>query len=109
LWRSWDYKEQAAEALKLTAQHMHRFKLIDGIIKEPLGGAHANPDKMAATLKKTILKEIKPLEEMDTDERIDERVEKFADMGKVKEKPARKSRSRKTGSTTSRKTSSPNK
>lgn len=92
LWRSWDYKEQAAEALKLTAQNMHKFKLVDGIIKEPLGGAHSDREKMADTLKKTIQKEIEPLREMDPDDRINQRVEKFASMGKVKEKKSKSSR-----------------
>src|SRR5258707_6790026 len=55
LWRSWDYKEQAAEVLKLTARDMLENKLIDGIIKEPLGGAHTEAKTMAATLKITIL------------------------------------------------------
>lgn len=86
LWRSWDYKEQAAEALKLTPQHMSRFKLIDGIIKEPVGGAHANPEKMAQILKKKILQEIKSLKELDADERIAKRIKKYAEMGRVKEK-----------------------
>ena len=55
LWRSWNYKEQAAEALKLTANDMLKNKLIDGIIKEPLGGAHTNPGKMMNTMRKKIL------------------------------------------------------
>ena len=58
LWRSWDHKEEAAEALKLTADHMLEFGLIDDIIKEPLGGAHTDPDKMAKTLRAHIKKEI---------------------------------------------------
>ncbi len=90
LWRSWDYKEQAAEALKLTPQHMYKFKLVDGIIKEPIGGAHANPEKMAQILKKTILQELKPLKAMDADERIEKRIEKYGAMGKVKEKAEKK-------------------
>ncbi len=90
LWRSWDYKEQAAEALKLTPQHMNKFKLIDGIIKEPVGGAHANPEKMAQILKKNILQELKTLKELDADERIARRIQKYADMGRVKEKTEKK-------------------
>jgi len=86
LWRSWDYKEQAAEALKLTPQHMNRFKLIDGVIKEPVGGAHANPEKMAQIMKKKILQEIKSLKELDANERIAKRIKKYAEMGRVKEK-----------------------
>ena len=83
LWRSWDYKEQAAEALKLTADDMKGFGLVDGIIKEPLGGAHRNVQWMCAELKKTILKELKPLLAMDVNKRIDERIEKFSAMGEV--------------------------
>uniref|UniRef100_UPI0040476517 acetyl-CoA carboxylase carboxyltransferase subunit alpha n=1 Tax=Roseivirga sp. TaxID=1964215 RepID=UPI0040476517 len=85
LWRSWDYKEQAAEALKLTADDMKGFGLVDGIIKEPLGGAHRNVQWMCDELKKTILTELKPLLAMDVDKRIDERIEKFSAMGEVME------------------------
>lgn len=83
LWRSWDYKEQAAEALKLTADDMKGFGLVDGIIKEPLGGAHRNVQWMCDELKKTILGELKPLLAMDVNKRIDERIEKFSAMGEV--------------------------
>lgn len=85
LWRSWEYKEQAAEALKLTAKDMLGFKLIDGIIKEPLGGAHKDESWMFKELKKTILKELKPLMKMDPRERIEKRIQKFSDMGEVEE------------------------
>ncbi|MCE7990567.1 MAG: acetyl-CoA carboxylase carboxyltransferase subunit alpha [Roseivirga sp.] len=85
LWRSWEYKEQAAEALKLTADDMKGFGLVDAIVKEPLGGAHQNPDWMYAEMKKTILEELKPLMAMDTDDRIDKRIDKFSDMGEVVE------------------------
>ncbi len=81
LWRSWDYKEVAAEALKLTADHMLNFGLIDEIIKEPLGGAHTDPEKMARILKSHIKKELQPLMEMDPEERIMARVEKYNNMG----------------------------
>ncbi|MFK7776181.1 MAG: acetyl-CoA carboxylase carboxyltransferase subunit alpha [Saprospiraceae bacterium] len=81
LWRSWDYKEQAAEALKLTADHMLDFKLIDGIIKEPLGGAHNSPEEMAKTLKKHLKKEVAELMEMTPEKRIKLRVEKYSKMG----------------------------
>jgi len=83
LWRSWDFKEQAAEALKLTANDMLKNKLIDGIIKEPLGGAHTNMKTAAAELKKIILKQIKDLESQSPRERIDARMEKFGSMGVV--------------------------
>lgn len=85
LWRSWDYKEQAAEALKPTAQDMLKFKLIDGVIKEPLGGAHTDLDKMAQKLKKSILDHAADLGQLSTEERIDLRVEKFSQMGAFKE------------------------
>ncbi len=81
LWRSWDYKEQAAEALKLTADHMYEFGLIDGIIKEPMGGAHSNPEEMAKLLKRHIKKAITELMEMTPEERIDARINKYASMG----------------------------
>src|SRR5687768_12590568 len=85
LWRSWNYKEQAAEALKLTAPDMMKNKLIDGIIKEPLGGAHTDPEKMIKALKKKILETLDELEAMDTEERIMQRIEKFSEMGVVAE------------------------
>ncbi len=81
LWRTWDYKEQAAEALKLTADHMFEFGLIDGIIKEPLGGAHTAPEEMAKLLKRQIKKEISELMEMDPEERINARINKYSSMG----------------------------
>jgi acetyl-CoA carboxylase carboxyl transferase subunit alpha len=81
LWRSWDYKEQAAEALKLTANHMLEFGLIDGIVKEPLGGAHTDPDKMARSLRTHIKKELSELLEMTPDYRIDARLRKYNSMG----------------------------
>lgn len=85
LWKSWDYKEQAADALKLTAEDMKGFGLIDGIVKEPKGGAHLDFEAMAETLKKTILSEIKALSKMKPQERIDKRIDKFCSMGVVVE------------------------
>jgi acetyl-CoA carboxylase carboxyl transferase subunit alpha len=85
LWKSWDYKEQAADALKLTAVDMKGFGLVDGIIKEPKGGAHLDFEAMAVTLKKTLLAEIKALSKMDVEERITKRIEKFCSMGVVSE------------------------
>ncbi len=81
LWRSWDNKEQAAEALKLTADDMLSFGLIDDIIKEPLGGAHTAPEEMAKTLKRHLKKAIAELQELDPDERIRQRIDKYANMG----------------------------
>jgi acetyl-CoA carboxylase carboxyl transferase subunit alpha len=83
LWRSWDHKEEAAEALKLTADHMLEFGLIDGIIKEPIGGAHSNPEEMAKILKKQIKKSLAELLELNAQERIYQRIEKYSSMGKV--------------------------
>lgn len=85
LWRSWDYKEQAAEVLKLTAKDMHQLKLIDGIIKEPLGGAHTNVTWMSNEIKKYILETTAELSKLSAQERISQRIEKFGSMGVVKE------------------------
>ena len=84
LWRSWDYKEIAAEALKLTGKDMLKNKLIDGIIKEPLGGAHAEPEKMYKKLKTEIKKNLSKLNELDALDRIDKRIDKFCKMGVYK-------------------------
>ncbi|MHA8108376.1 acetyl-CoA carboxylase carboxyltransferase subunit alpha [Aquirufa sp. A-Brett2-W8] len=83
LWRSWNYKEQAAEALKLTANDMLANKLIDGIIPEPLGGAHLAPEAAAATLKAVIKKELAILSALDPATRITQRIDKFGAMGQV--------------------------
>ncbi|TAD96886.1 MAG: acetyl-CoA carboxylase carboxyltransferase subunit alpha [Bacteroidetes bacterium] len=85
LWRSWDYKEQAADALKLTANDMLSLNLIDGIIEEPLGGAHKDADAMVEKLKEVILKTFKELEEIPAEIRISQRIDKFSAMGRVKE------------------------
>mgnify|MGYP001078706437 CR=1 FL=1 len=84
LWRSWDYKEIAAEALKLTANDMKKNKLIDGIIKEPLGGAHTNPEATFEIVKNTILTELEELKKLPTDKLISQRIEKFGEMGVTK-------------------------
>jgi len=81
LWRSWEYKEQAAEALKLTAKDMSQFKLVDGILPEPLGGAHTNPAQTFQTVKDAILATIKELEALTIEERISQRIDKFTAMG----------------------------
>lgn len=85
LWRSWEFKEQAAEALKLTADDMLKNKLIDGIIKEPVGGAHADSDEMFAIVKKEILKHLPKLQEMEPDKLVQKRINKFCAMGVVNE------------------------
>jgi acetyl-CoA carboxylase carboxyl transferase subunit alpha len=83
LWRSWDFKERAAEVLKLTSSEMFKNKLIDGIIKEPMGGAHQDPVGMAAVLKKQLVKDLKALKEKNIDELVSERIDKFCSMGVV--------------------------
>jgi acetyl-CoA carboxylase carboxyl transferase subunit alpha len=85
LWRSWDYKEQAAEALKLTAKDMQKFGLVDDIIKEPLGGAHTDPLGTAKKIKKTIIDTLDELNKIQPEERILQRIEKFSSMGIVVE------------------------
>jgi len=85
LWRSWDYKEQAAEALKLTATDMKSNGLIDGIIPEPLGGAHKDLKGMAKTLKEVISKALAELDKIEAEERISQRIDKFCAMGVVVE------------------------
>ncbi len=88
LWRTWDFKEVAAEQLKLTPKHMNGFGLVDGVIPEPAGGAHAFPDEMATTLKKYIVKTLKELNDIDPEKRISDRIEKFSHMGFFEELPA---------------------
>ncbi|MFT7363751.1 MAG: acetyl-CoA carboxylase carboxyl transferase subunit alpha, partial [Algoriphagus sp.] len=85
LWRSWDYKEQAAEALKLTAMDMKGNGLIDGIIPEPLGGAHRNMKWMAGTIKDAIAQALKELDKVKPEKRIEQRIDKFCAMGVVVE------------------------
>ncbi|MGV3600874.1 MAG: acetyl-CoA carboxylase carboxyltransferase subunit alpha [Dyadobacter fermentans] len=85
LWRSWDFKEQAAEAMKITAKDMTNYKLVDGIISEPLGGAHLDHKWMADELKRVILENIAELSSIEDQDRIDQRIEKFCSMGVVVE------------------------
>ena len=89
LWRNWDHKEEAAECLKLTADHMFEFGIIDGIIKEPLGGAHTNPESMIKILKKHIKKEIAELQELSIDKRIKKRIEKYSKIGQFNTIPSK--------------------
>lgn len=83
LWRSWDHKIEAAEALKLTPDNMLKNKLIDGIVKEPLGGAHREPEEMFDMLKKEIIKHIDKLSEIEPADRVKSRIKKFSAMGVV--------------------------
>jgi acetyl-CoA carboxylase carboxyl transferase subunit alpha len=85
LWRSWEYKEQAAAALKLTGEDMKRLKLIDGIIKEPVGGAHSNREGAFEAVKNTILSSFEELKELSEEELVISRMEKYAQMGVYKE------------------------
>ena len=85
LWRSWNYKQQAAEALKLTSEDMFKNKLVDNIIKEPEGGAHYNPEEIYDRVRETINKDIKSLSKLDPQKRIEKRIEKFCSMGVINE------------------------
>jgi len=81
LWRSWNYKEQAAEALRLTADDLLEQKIIDRIVPEPLGGAHRNPEAMAGALKSMLIEELQVLMKKASTDLVNERVEKFSSMG----------------------------
>ncbi len=81
LWRSWNFKERAAEQLKLTSEDMSGFGLVDDVIPEPLGGAHTNPQGMAVTLKNYLIKTIEELNKIPVDDRIQQRIDKFSKMG----------------------------
>ena len=81
LWKSWEYKEQAAEALRLTATDLLEQKIIDRIVPEPLGGAHRNPQQAAMILKDTLTVELKSLLKLKPEKLIEKRVEKFCAMG----------------------------
>jgi acetyl-CoA carboxylase carboxyl transferase subunit alpha len=85
LWRSWNYKEQAAEALQLTAADLLEQGIIDRIIPEPLGGAHTDPEAMAKTLKSILVEELKALLSKDQATLVHDRIEKFSAMGVWKE------------------------
>lgn len=84
LWRSWEHKEEAAEALKLTAEDMKKQKLIDGIIKEPLGGAHFDRETTFREVEKTILKAFDELKKLIPAELVKKRMDKYAEMGVFK-------------------------
>jgi acetyl-CoA carboxylase carboxyl transferase subunit alpha len=85
LWRSWDFKEKAAECLKLTSKDMFANKLIDGVVPEPLGGAHRNMEAMAQTIKEQVIKDLAQLKKIDIDQLVNQRIEKFCSMGVVQE------------------------
>jgi len=81
LWRSWDQKEVAAEQLKLTPEHMNKFGIVDGIVPEPAGGAHWDYDEAAHMLKQVLIPLLKELKEVDVNERINQRIERYSKMG----------------------------
>lgn len=81
LWRSWNFKEKAAEQLKLTYKDMSGFGLVDDVIPEPVGGAHTDPEKTAETLKDYLVKTIAALRNIEPDTRITQRIDKFSKMG----------------------------
>lgn len=89
LWRTWDKKEQAAEALKLSAEDNLKLGAVSGIVKEPVGGAHAYPEEMAEILKKTIKKELKELQQLSIDELIDKRIASYDAIGFFEEYDAK--------------------
>ncbi len=86
LWRSWNFKEKAAEELKLTSGYMSQFGLVDGVIKEPTGGAHSNHEEMAVILKEKLKATLAELKTIDADTRIEQRIEKFSNMGFFEER-----------------------
>ncbi|WP_428236004.1 acetyl-CoA carboxylase carboxyltransferase subunit alpha [Gracilimonas sp.] len=84
LWKTWDYKEQAAAVLKLTAVDLEELDVIDGVIPEPMGGAHRDHDEAAAALKKQILQSLKRLKKLKPEKLIEQRIDKYAAMGEWK-------------------------
>lgn len=85
LWRSWDHKEEAAEKMKLTSSDMKKLGLVDGVIKEPIGGAHSDPETAYKNVKQAILDSLKELKEMDSQKRVTARIKKFSSMGHTEE------------------------
>ena len=85
LWRSWEFKEQAAEALKLTAKDMKRMKLVDEIVKEPLGGAHKDREKTFLTVRDAIVKSYTEFKNLSPKELVSQRMNKYAEMGVYKD------------------------
>ncbi|WP_343303626.1 acetyl-CoA carboxylase carboxyltransferase subunit alpha [Chitinophaga niabensis] len=86
LWRSWNFKEKAAEELKLTSTYMSQFGLVDGVIPEPIGGAHSNHEEMAAILKAKLKSTLAEVRKIDPDTRIEQRIDKFSNMGFYEER-----------------------
>lgn len=84
LWRSWEFKEVAASALKLTAKDMKKMRIVDKIIKEPLGGAHRNKEKTFEIVKEAILNAYNEFKEMSSSELVKTRMKKYSNMGVYK-------------------------
>lgn len=87
LWKTWDYKEQAASVLKLTAEDLNELQVVDGTIEEPLGGAHRDPDQAAAAVKKQLLASLKRLGKLTPEKLVESRIEKYSKMGEWKKAP----------------------
>ncbi|GGF80164.1 acetyl-CoA carboxylase carboxyl transferase subunit alpha [Wenyingzhuangia marina] len=85
LWRSWEFKEKAAAALKLTSKDMSALNLVDGVIPEPLGGAHSDRETTFDTVRETIVRLFAELEAKEVDKMVNERIEKYANMGVYQE------------------------
>jgi len=85
LWKSWEYKERAAEALKLTSTDMKKMKLVDDVIPEPLGGAHYDKETTFKTVEQYIMKAFNELKDLSTDELVSQRMDKYSKMGEFKE------------------------
>jgi acetyl-CoA carboxylase carboxyl transferase subunit alpha len=85
LWRSWEYKEQAADALKLTAKDMKKMKLVDEIIKEPLGGAHSDRETTFATVRDAIVKSYDEFKNLSPEDLVEKRMDKYSQMGVYKD------------------------
>jgi acetyl-CoA carboxylase carboxyl transferase subunit alpha len=85
LWRSWEYKEQAAEALKLTAKDMKRMKLVDEIVKEPLGGAHKDREQTFKTVASSIVNSYNECKNLSPKKLVDQRMDKYSQMGVFKD------------------------
>lgn len=85
LWKTWDYKEQAASELQLTANDLKQLEIIDGVIEEPLGGAHRNWETSAKTLRARVQKSFAELSKLSPDELVNQRIEKYSKMGQWEE------------------------
>ncbi len=92
LWKTWDYKEQAAAVLKLTAEDLKEMNIIDGIIGEPLGGAHRDPQASAEAVKKQLKQSLNRLSKMKAPKLVETRIEKYSKMGEWEERAQQKTK-----------------